>query len=516
MNNFTLKQKFKIGLILVVVVALNTLWGFRLMGKGALFHYLERNHMENVLHIDMAFRLAEIGGKPAEEVSKQEVIKTIDANIEIEGHADSEVFEVEQLIFRALGFADVFNNPRAAGVHHKKIRDVLMQTSGNSISPQMAASLRPEMQQIFILSTKFSILVKEAVVFIKNLVLVAAIIGLALVVGIFIVLQRSTLGPLQDALSFAKRVASGDLTGKARIITNDEFGVLSRALQEMNDNLSSIVGEVRNGTYAIATGIKEVAAGNADLSHRTESQSNSLAQASSSMHELTATVRHNADSAQEANQMVLATAQIAARGGQVVSNVIATMGEINESSKRISDIIGVIDGIAFQTNILALNAAVEAARAGELGRGFAVVASEVRNLAQRSTSAAREIKELITKSGERVKTGSRLVNEAGDNMVEISNSVQGVTNLISVITTASREQSLGIEQMNQTVTQLDDVTKQNAAMVEESAAIAEDLEEQSNLLAKSVSVFKLNGDAENHIPLPIAKRTISTTKSSLR
>lgn len=491
MNDWTLKKKFNIGMVVVILVALNTLWGLRLMGKGALFHYLERNHIENVLHIDMALRLAEIGGKPAEEVSKQAVIKIIDDNIELEGHADSEVFYIEQMIFRALGFANVFDNPKAAAVLHTKIRDILSKTEGNSISQQTASSLRPDMQEIFVLSTKFSILVKEAVVFIKNLVLGTAIVGLSIVIGIFVLLWRSTLLPLNESLSFAKKVAAGDLTGDAIIHANDEFGTLSRALGEMNDNLASIVGEVRQGTVAMANGIREVADGNANLSHRTESQSHSLAQASSSMFALTEMVRNNADSAQEANQMVLTTADIAARGGKVMSNVIATMDEITDSSKRISDIIGVIDGIAFQTNILALNAAVEAARAGEQGRGFAVVASEVRTLAQRSASAAKEIKELITKSGERVEAGSRLVVQAGNSMKEISNSVQGVTSLMGIITTASRNQSQGIAQMNQTVSQLDDVTKQNAAMVEEAAAVAEDLEQQSAILSKSVSIFKL-------------------------
>ena len=491
MNNLTLKQKFRIGLILVVLVALNTLWGLRLMGKGAVFHYLERNHIENVMRIELNLRLAEAGGKVAENVRREEVIQLMKANIELEKRAVNEVFYVEQVIFRAMGFSDVFDAPTKGVALNEEMLVILAKVEGTGISPDAAASVRPQMNEILELSNVFVVLVKEAVVFIKNLVLAAAILGLAAMVGMFVILLRSTLPPLNDALRFAQRVTSGDLSGEATILANDEFGDLSRALGEMNDSLAGIVGEVRNSTLAMATGIQEVAAGNADLSHRTESQSNSLAQASSSMHELTATVRHNADSAQEANQMVMATAQIAARGGEVVSKVIATMGEINESSKRISDIIGVIDGIAFQTNILALNAAVEAARAGEQGRGFAVVASEVRTLAQRSASAAKEIKQLITKSGERVEAGSRLVNEAGDTMKEISISVQGVTHLIGIITAASREQTQGIEQISHTVSQLDDVTKQNAAMVEESAVVAEGLEEQSEILKKSVSVFKL-------------------------
>jgi methyl-accepting chemotaxis protein len=259
----------------------------------------------------------------------------------------------------------------------------------------------------------------------------------------------------------------------------------------MNESLGKVVGDVRASTDSISTASQEIATGNTDLSSRTEQTASNLQQAASSMEQLTGTVKQSADSARQANQLASSAAEVAARGGNVVSQVVTTMDEINASSKKISDIIGVIDGIAFQTNILALNAAVEAARAGEQGRGFAVVASEVRSLAGRSAEAAREIKGLIGASVDKVEAGSRLVADAGATMTEIVGSVQRVSDIIGEITAASSEQSDGIGQINTSVIHLDQMTQQNAALVEESAAAAESLKEQAKRLAQVVSVFKL-------------------------
>ena len=304
-------------------------------------------------------------------------------------------------------------------------------------------------------------------------------------------LTRSITRPLAHAVGLARQVASGDLTADIRAESRDEVGDLVLALKTMNDNLLKTVTEVRAGTETIVTASQQIASGNLDLSSRTEQQASSLEETASSMEELTSTVRQNADNARQANVLAKNASQIAAHGGDVVSQVVSTMASINASSKKIGDIIAVIDGIAFQTNILALNAAVEAARAGEQGRGFAVVASEVRNLAQRSAAAAKEIRGLISDSVAKVDAGGRLVDEAGVTMQEIVQGIGRVTDIMGDIAMASAEQTTGIEQVNEAITQMDGVTQQNAALVEEAAAAAASLQEQATTLAQLVSVFNV-------------------------
>jgi methyl-accepting chemotaxis protein len=317
-------------------------------------------------------------------------------------------------------------------------------------------------------------------------------VAVVLVVPLSLLNAASIVEPINAAKRAAQIIAAGDLSQAIDVQGNDEAADLLRSLAQMQDALRSLIGQVRHSTDSIGTASAEIATGNQDLSARTEQTASNLQQTASSMEQLTGTVRQSADSARQANQLASSAAEVAARGGVVVSQVVATMEDINASSKKIADIIGVIDGIAFQTNILALNAAVEAARAGEQGRGFAVVASEVRSLAQRSAEAAKEIKGLIGASVEKVEGGSRLVADAGQTMKEIVGSVQRVSDIIGEITAAASEQSEGIGQVNGAVTQLDQMTQQNAALVEESAAAAESLKEQAVKLAQVVGTFKVN------------------------
>jgi len=305
-------------------------------------------------------------------------------------------------------------------------------------------------------------------------------------------LTISITRPLTQAVGIAETVAAGDLSSDIVAGGKDETGQLLTALKTMNDNLLNIVSQVRVGTDTISTASSEIASGNLDLSGRTEQQAGSLEETASAMEELTSTVKQNADNARQANQLAVSASEVAQQGGAVVSEVVDTMGSINESSRKIVDIISVIDGIAFQTNILALNAAVEAARAGEQGRGFAVVASEVRSLAQRSSAAAKEIKTLIDDSVSKVDVGSKLVQQAGETMNEVVASVKRVTDIVGEISSASQEQSAGINQVGQAITQMDESTQQNAALVEQAAAAAQSLQDQAGRLAQVVSVFKLD------------------------
>ena len=328
----------------------------------------------------------------------------------------------------------------------------------------------------------------------KLMLLLLGLCALAVAIGVVfaMVITRSITVPLSGAVEVAQKVAAGELTSQVVVEGKDETSKLLQALQDMTASLANTVGDVRMGTELITKASEEIASGNADLSSRTESQASSLEETASSMEELTSTVKQNADNARQANQLAVSASSVAAKGGNVVSQVVDTMGAIKGSSRKIVDIIGVIDGIAFQTNILALNAAVEAARAGEQGRGFAVVASEVRNLAQRSASAAKEIKELIGDSVNKVNAGSKLVDEAGQTMDLIVKSIKQVADIMGEITTATQEQGNGIEQVNQAITRMDEMTQQNAALVEEAAAAAESMQEQAQKLAQAVSIFKLS------------------------
>ena len=337
--------------------------------------------------------------------------------------------------------------------------------------------------------------------------------GLALSVFAGLLLMKAISEPLAEAMAVAHRVADGDLKGQATAHSTNEFGELLRALDKMRDNLAAIVSEVRGGSDTISSASGQIAAGNMDLSQRTSEQAASLEETASSMEELTSTVRQNADNARQANQLAVSASSVATKGGEVVAQVVETMGSINESSNKIVDIIAVIDGIAFQTNILALNAAVEAARAGEQGRGFAVVASEVRNLAQRSAAAAKEIKQLIDDSVSKVESGAKLVNQAGTTMKDIVTSIQRVTDIMGEITSATQEQTAGLEQIHHAITEMDTITQQNVALVEEAASASAELQDQASSLSRVVSVFQIDGQQRKPSAASQARAVIQAVRT---
>lgn len=411
------------------------------------------------------------------------------------------VTEHERTLFEAIERVEAAYGPVALNIVELALadkRDEAVSKMNADCRPLLASLIKAVDEYIRHAATTGAEEIKvaeSAYAFDRNLLLGACALAVTLAIGLAMAITRGltrALGAEPAQLSeAAQRVANGDL-GTVQGSENAQAGSVMASLIEMQSKLAQIVGQVRNASDSIATGSAQIATGNADLSQRTEEQASNLQQTAASMEEMNATVKNSADTARQANQLATSASATAQRGGEVFGQVVKTMDDINASSKKISDIIGVIDGIAFQTNILALNAAVEAARAGEQGRGFAVVAGEVRSLAQRSAEAAKEIKSLIGASVEKVEAGSKLVGEAGTNMGDIVAQVRHVADLIAEISSATAEQTTGIGQVSDAVQMLDQVTQQNAALVEESAAAAESLKHQANQLAEVVSAFRLS------------------------
>ncbi|MDO9315929.1 MAG: methyl-accepting chemotaxis protein [Burkholderiaceae bacterium] len=498
------------GLMLALMMAIIGMAVYQMGTMRAVTHEITSNWLPAVERVNKMntgtsdFRTAEF----------QHVLNTDSkarADIEKELAHVLSTFEEDHKVYVSLISSDeerrLYEDFAAEWKQYLAIHDKVLTLSRNNETEKAKALLEGDSKKLFISSSgKLAKLVdlnsagatastkdsESAYASARNTMLSGVILAIVFVLAAATWLIRSITVPLRQALAAADRVAAGDLSVPVVVTSRDEVGLVLQALDRMQSSLMQVVSNVRQNSESVATASAEISQGNNDLSSRTEEQASALEQTAASMEQLTATVSQNADNARQANQLAISASSVAVEGGQVVGQVVDTMKGINDSSRRIADIISVIDGIAFQTNILALNAAVEAARAGEQGRGFAVVASEVRNLAQRSAEAAKEIKELITTSVERVDAGTQLVDQAGAKMNDIVSSIRRVTDIMGEISAATIEQSSGMAQIGEAVTQMDQATQQNAALVEESAAAAESLKTQAHQLVDAVAVFKLH------------------------
>ena len=488
LSDLTLKQKFAAGLGMVVLASLIMMLGLRLLGKATLFHHLEREHLAEVSQVSAKLDVVAAGADV--QVSRQDLLPALERALAIASRVDVELFKVEQWAFQLIGFDDVIALP------YKDVKDLnvvlsRLKTSPSPLTVEAARALQADMVTVLDNSNRFGPLIVEAANTVKHIVLALNLLCIAALAGAFWLIRQATLPPLNDALNTARRIAQGDLSGHIAVHSRDEMGQLMQALQEMQHNLAQVVADVRQRSESVEASMQEVAKGHGDLSHRTELQASTLQQTASSVEELNSSVQNSVERVRDADERAIRAAEVARAGGHTVAQVVQSMDQILGSSRKISDIIGVIDGIAFQTNILALNAAVEAARAGEQGRGFAVVAGEVRQLAQRSAGAAKEIATLIRDSVGKVESGSALVTEAGSTIDGIVTSVQQVSSLITEVNTALREQASGIQLIDQAMSQLDQNTQQNAALAEESAAAVESVQHDTGALVRAVGQFKL-------------------------
>ncbi|MDL2358474.1 MAG: methyl-accepting chemotaxis protein, partial [Pseudomonadota bacterium] len=512
MRNLNIGTRLALGfaVVLALLVALSAIAVWRMQTSSAATDYLINENVRNVRLIDEWVQVINVNAArttaawlavdPVDQKAVEDEMKASSARATVV--QDQLVVLLQEPVVKAL-LGDVLTSRSAYTAARAKVfkgkaagdlagaKDIYSNDMVGKRAVYLAALAKLEAAQRKVLEDT-AVHISAQYISGRNLLLGVGALAILIGAGFAIAITRSITGPIQEAVRVAETVSAGDLTSDIADHHTDETGKLMAALKVMNDSLVGIVGQVRSGTDTIATASREIADGNMDLSSRTEEQASALEETASSMEQLTSTVKFNADNARQANQLAIAASDVATQGGTVVAEVVATMGSINDSSRKIVDIISVIDGIAFQTNILALNAAVEAARAGEQGRGFAVVAAEVRNLAQRSAGAAKEIKTLIGDSVDKVDAGSRLVDQAGKTMSEVVASINRVTSIMNEITTASDEQREGIEQVNQAITQMDTVTQQNAALVEEAAAAAASMQDQAARLSDVVGVFKLN------------------------
>jgi len=488
----TLRKKFAFGLVAVCVVIVSAVLSIRLLGKAALFHHLERDHLSEVMLTSRSLDLVLEGGKSASGVVKADLGQHVHKARALAQQAVSELFAVEQLAFEMIGFGEILRQPWAVIDATGRIEATLAADPGTVLTPGLAAKIGPDLDVMKAASDRFGPLVAEATAFIRLTAISLNVASLSALMLIFAMLRAATLEPIRRAAGAAERIAQGDLSGPSLEKTADEMGQLATAMDTMRANLSGLVAQVRDRSASVDTAVGEVTQSSIDLTDRTERQAATLQQTAAGVSELSGALQASAGRVHEAETVATEARTVAVAGGEAVQRVVDRMNEILAASRKIADINGVIDGIAFQTNILALNAAVEAARAGEQGRGFAVVASEVRSLAQRSAAAAKEIAGLIGDTVSKVESGAKEVDTAGERITRAVAAVEQVSTLTTEIASALTVQQDSIVQIDASMRDLDSATQQNAALGEQSAAAAEAVRDQSRALVDAVGRFRLS------------------------
>ena len=487
----TLRSKFTVGLITVFMTAIVLLGGVRMLSKAALFHHLEREHLYEIGQVRLALDRVSGGGRDADAVRRDVLLRSIERAWVIAGSVDQELFAPEKIAFRALGFGKVLDLPNEDQAHIGRLRTLLLEDKSTYVSPELAQRMGPEINAAYRLSEEFGPLVQQVAQFVQRVVIVVNLLGIGAVIGVFVMLRRSTLMPMNQALLAAQRIASGDLSGPNRVHGQDEVGRLNAAIDEMKMALSAVVGEVRERSLQVSSSVSEVGAANSDLSVRAESQAMTLRETASRLAEMTASLRIVAGQMRQADGEARQAHDLATRGREAVQRLLDCMGKIQEASRRVADINGVVNAIAYQTNLLALNAAVEAARAGEQGRGFSVVAGEVRSLAQRSADAATEVTSLVEDTLAKVLTGVREVAETDRSIKEALAAVQQVSQVVAEVTQQLNTQESRLSQVDDAMKHLGDTTQRNTQMAQQSVSIAAGVKDQAEELVQAVHRFKL-------------------------